>query len=59
MKTIMVNEDVGAHIIKSSLNKDHIVDLIFKSLDEHAITTLLGLLTSKEEPFLPKVGDVV
>lgn len=64
MKTIMVNEDVGAHIIKSSfnkdaLNKDHIVDLIFKSLDEHAITTLLGLLTSKEEPFLPKIGDIV
>jgi len=63
-KTINIPEDVGAHIMLSALKKDtpnrkYIIDLLFKSLDEHAIATFLQIMTDEDKPQLPKIGDVI
>jgi hypothetical protein len=63
-KTINIPQDVGAHIMLSAFKKDipnrkYIIDLLFKSLDEHAIATFLQIMTDDDTPQLPKIGDVV
>lgn len=64
MSKINITKDVGAHIMLSAfkedtINRKYLVDLLFKSLDEHSITTFLQIMTDKEKPTLPRVGDVI
>ena len=64
MSKINITKDVGAHIMlnafkEDTINRKYLVDLLFKSLDEHSITTFLQVMTDKEPPVLPRIGDVI
>ncbi len=64
MSKINITKDVGAHIMLSAfkedtINRKYLVDLLFKSLDEHTITTFLQVMTDKDKPTLPRIGDVI
>lgn len=63
-RNINISDNAGAIIILESIktnqkNRNHIVDLLYNHLSDHAISTIIDLAITDKEPTLVKKGDVI
>jgi len=63
-RNINISDDAGALILLDGIktnvkNREHMINLMYNYLSDHAISTLIDLLVTEKEPVLVKKGDVI